>query len=331
MKATHYLMPSRLLATFFTITCLLSTVTLNVASCEEAPMFKPPVKGFYQMMVGDFEVTALSDGTNKRLIEQQLQLLQGNKEKIRDMLVRAYPDEQIETSANAYLINTGSKLVLVDAGNGRMGSPTMGNIINNLRAAGYQPDKIDEIYLTHMHADHVGGLVSGAERAFPNATVYANKFEAEYWLSDSNLNAAPSDAKRYYQSAITAITPYINAGKFKTFEGNSQLIQGIRSQSLFGHTPGHTAYFIESKGKTLVLWGDIIHVAAVQFEDPSVTISFDSDKAEAAKTRQQILAEAAKNDWLIGGAHLSFPGLGHIRTNHDNGYIFLPLDYPASE
>lgn len=331
MKAVYHLMYSGLLVTFFTLTILLSTATLNIASCEQAPILKPQTAGFYRIMVGDFEITALSDGVNKRLVEQQLQLLRGNKEKIKDLLVRAYPDGQLESAVNAFLINTGSKLALVDAGNGSMGSPTMGNVINNLRAAGYQPEDIDEIYLTHMHADHVGGLVVGAERAFPNATVYANQVEADHWLSDSKLNAAPADTKRFYQSAKTAITPYINAGRFKTFEGNVQLMPGIRAEALFGHTPGHTAYFIESKGKTLVLWGDIIHVAAVQFADPSVTISFDSDETEAAKTRQQILTQAAKNDWLIGGAHLSFPGLGHVRAGHDSGYTFISLDYPITE
>lgn len=330
MKTAHYFISSRLLAIFLSITSLLGVVTLNMVACAEAPMLKSQDKGGYRMMVGDFEVTVLSDGTNKRLVEQQLQLLQGDKEQIKELLVSSYPDGQIETTVNAFLINTGLKLVLVDAGNGRMGSPTMGNVMNNLVAAGYQPESIDEIYLTHMHADHVGGLVAGADRAFPNATVYANAIETEYWMSDSNMDAAPADAKRTYQAAKAAIIPYINAGRFKTFEGNTRLTPGIRAETTFGHTPGHIAYFIESKGETLVLWGDIIHVAAVQFEDPTVTISYDSDKAEAAKTRQQILTEAAKNDWLIGGAHLSFPGIGHVRTKHDDGYILLPLDPPTS-
>lgn len=130
------------------------------------------------------------------------------------------------------------------------------------------------------------------------------------------------------EAHVNTITPYINAGKFKTFEGNTDLIPGIRTELSLGHTPGHTIYFIESKVKTLVLWGDIIHVAAVQFENPSVAISFDSDTAEAIKSRQQILTRAAKYGWLIGGSHLTFPGLGRVRANNDKGYIFLPLDNP---
>ena len=205
MKKTYHNISLKLLTSFFAVVCLFSADAPNSPAYAETPMIKTQAPGFYRTMVEDFEVTALSDGTNMRSVEQQLQLLQGVKKEIRDLLVRAYPDGQIETSVNVYLINTGAKLVLVDAGNGRLGSPTMGNVMTNLRAAGYQPDRIDEIYLTHMHADHVGNLVSGTERAFPNATVYANKTEAEYWLSDSNLTATPDAAKRTFQAAKATI------------------------------------------------------------------------------------------------------------------------------
>ena len=320
MKTLGCFKYSKLLSIFLAITFLFCTITINTASCAEAT----EMKGGYPMMVEDFEVIMLSDGINQRPVVQQSQLLQGNREKIKDVLERAYPDGQIEGTVNAFLVNTGSKLVLIDTGNGKMGSPTMGKVIDNLRAAGYQPEQIDEIYLTHMHGDHVGGLVSGAERAFANATVYANQREADYWLGDGNRDAA----KRTFQAVKETITPYIRAGMFKTFEGNIQLTSGIRAEALFGHTPGHTAYVIESKGTTLVLWGDIIHVAAVQFEDPSITIAYDSDKDEAATARQQILAEAVKNNWLIGGAHIAYPGIGHVQVNGGE-YSFLPLDFPA--
>lgn len=239
-------------------------------------------------------------------------------------LERTYPDGQIKSTVNAFLINTGSKLVLIDTGNGKMGSPTMGKVINNLRAAGYQPEEIDEIYLTHMHGDHVGGLLLEKERIFKNAIVYANKQEADYWLDDGNQSAAPDTVKRSFQAVKETITPYITAGKFKTFEGNIELTPGIRAKTLFGHTPGHTAYIIESKGDTVFLGGDMIHVAAVQFEDPSITIAYDSDKEEAAKVRQEILIQVMKNNWLIGGAHIAFPGIGHVEAN-DGEYRFISL------
>lgn len=317
MKSLCYLTFTKLL--FFSIVCVLCAATLNIGVCAEAPIQE---RGSFRMLVGDFEVIVLSDGINKRLVEQQLQLLYGNKEKMKDSLASAYPEGQMESTVNAFLINTGSKLVLIDTGNGNNGSPAMGKVIHNLRAAGYQPETIDEVYLTHMHGDHIGGLVSGDERVFPNATVYSHKREADFWLNESTLNDAPANAKRGFQAARTALTPYINAGKFKEFEGNIQLTSGIRAEALFGHTPGHTAYIVESKGNTLVLWGDIIHVAAVQFDDPSVTISYDRNRTDAVKARQSILTEAAKNGWLIGGAHLT--GVGYVKTNYAGGYVFVP-------
>ena len=306
-----------LLAVLIATACLLGAM---------APAGAEPRAGVYRLTVGDFEVVALSDGAGKRPVGQQLQLLYGDREKNRDALTRAYPDGQVDSTVNAFLIDTGAKLVLVDTGNGQSAGPAMGRVLANLRAAGYQPENIAEIYLTHMHGDHLGGLVAGTERVFPNATVYVHQLEADYWLNESNLAAAPASVQRTFQAAKKALAPYIDAGKFKTFAGNITLTPGIRAEAAFGHTPGHTAYFVESKGETLVLWGDIIHVAAVQFADPAVTIAYDSDTAVAAQTRRQLLAAAADNGWLIGGAHLAFPAFGHARATADGGYAFTPLD-----
>ena len=206
----------------------------------------------------------------------------------------------------------------------------MGKVADNLRTAGYQPEQVTEVYLTHMHGDHLGGLVDNGELVFPNATVYANKREADYWLDKNNLDAAPDSAKRTFQAVQTAVVPYIDAGRFQTFSGNTQMSPGIRAEELLGHTPGHTAYVVESRGQTLMLWGDIIHVAAVQFANPAITLSFDSDKAAAANSRQQILPVAAKQQWLVGGTHLAFPGLGHVRAD-DSVYVFTPLAISAAE
>ncbi|NMC30944.1 MAG: MBL fold metallo-hydrolase [Veillonellaceae bacterium] len=283
------------------------------------------------MQVGDVSVIALSDGINQRTVDQQSQLLHGNRQRIDDLLANAYPDGKLESTVNAFLVHAEAKLILVDTGNGSLGSPSMGRVIGNLRAAGYEPEQIDEIYLTHMHGDHVGGLLAGTERAFSNATVYASKREADYWLSDANRDAAPAAAKRTFQAVRTALMPYIHAGKFKIFEENALLSAGVRAEPLFGHTPGHTAYLVESKGVTMVLWGDIVHVAAVQFVDPAVTIAYDTDETAAADARWRILAAAAKNKWWVGGAHLAFPGIGRVHDGEDGGYVFVPLELPANK
>ena len=138
---------------------LLAGAIATPNAMADAPMVKTQAPGFYRVMVGDFEVTAISDGTVKL---PMLKLMNNQPpEKIAEALKRGFLKEMVETSVNTYLINTGSKLVLVDTGAAGLFGPTLGNLLANLKAAGYQPEQVDEIYITHMHPDHVG--MAGAE------------------------------------------------------------------------------------------------------------------------------------------------------------------------
>ena len=125
---------------------------------------------------------------------------------------------------------------------------------------------------------------------------------------------------------MAAFKPYITAGKFKTFDGSTDLVPGVKAVAAYGHTPGHTTYAVESKGQKLMLWGDLMHAAAVQFDHPSITVHFDSDNKAARKEREQAYAAAAKDGYLIGASHLSFPGLGYLRSE-GKGYVWMPVNY----
>jgi glyoxylase-like metal-dependent hydrolase (beta-lactamase superfamily II) len=288
-----------------------------------APMAKTSAPGYFRIMLGDFEVTAISDGTVDLPVDK---LLQGVKPAAVDAtLAKNYLKSPLETSDNAFLINTGSKLILVDSGAGSLFGPTLGKFVTNLKAAGYQPEQIDEIYLTHMHADHVGGLVASGQRVFPNAIVRAQKQESDFWLSQANMDKNPKMAD-FFKGAQGSLNPYVSAGKFQSFEGDVELSPGISSHSGKGHTPGHSTYVVQSKGQKLVLVGDLIHVGSVQFAHPEITISFDSDQKAAAAARRQAFDAAARSGDLIGGAHLQFPGLGHLRKD-GKGYDFIPVNY----
>lgn len=289
----------------------------------DSPMLKSEAPEFHRLMVGDYEVTVLSDGKNQLAA---MKLLQGDPSRIADALKSGFLGEQVETSHNSFLINTGEKLVLIDAGAGTLLGPHTGKLISNLRAAGYWPEQVDELYLTHMHTDHIGGLMSGKERSFKSAVVRANKRDTDYWLSEENMRAAPAEAKRFFEAAVASLSPYREAGKLETFEGAADLIPGIRARPAYGHTPGHTMFEVESKGEKLLLWGDIVHVAAVQFADPTVTIGYDADQAEAEREHWRVFDDAASNRYMIGGAHLPFPGLGHVRDNGDKTYAYVPLN-----
>ena len=291
-----------------------------------APQVKTQSPGYYRMMLGDFEVTALSDGTAALRVTKLL--TNTTAAKVKQALTRSYLKDPVETSVNGYLINTGSKLVLIDTGAAGLFGPTLGNLLANLKAAGYQPEQIDEVYITHLHPDHVGGLMAGDRLAFPNATVRADKHDADFWLSQANMDAAPKDAKGFYQDAMASLNPYIAAGRFKPFDGDTELVPGIKATASRGHTPGHSTYVVESKGQKLVLWGDLMHVAAVQFADPSVTIQFDTNSKAAALQRRKAYADAAKQGYWVAAAHLAFPGIGHLRAE-GKGYNWVPANYTS--
>jgi glyoxylase-like metal-dependent hydrolase (beta-lactamase superfamily II) len=289
-----------------------------------APLAKGQAPGWFRMMLGDFEVTALSDGTVDLPVDQLL--TNTTPAKVKTALGRAYMKAPVETSVNAYLINTGTKLVMVDAGAGGLFGPTLGKLVANLKASGYQPEQVDEIYITHMHPDHVGSLASNGKATFPNAVVRAHKLEGEFWLGQANMEKAPDAMKPFFQGAMASLNPYVASGKYKPFEGETELVPGVRAMPSIGHTPGHTVYVVESKGEKLVLWGDTMHVAAVQFPDPSVTIQFDVDSKKAAPERKKAYADAAKKGYFVGIAHVSFPGIGQLRTD-GAGYRWLPVNY----
>ena len=159
-----------------------------------------------------------------------------------------------------------------------------------------------------------------------NATVRADQHDADFWLSQANLDKAADDAKGSFKGAMASLNGYVQAGKFKAFNGDTELVPGIKAIASHGHTVGHSIYLVESKGQKLMLWGDLMHLAAVQFENPSVTVKFDTDSAAAAVQRKKAYAEAAKEGYLVGSTHLSFPGLGHLRTE-GKAYAWIPLNY----
>ncbi|PZO11566.1 MAG: MBL fold metallo-hydrolase [Burkholderiales bacterium] len=322
MTSTHWLRAT--LTATLTASALAGAAIFAPLAQAAAPMVKTPAPGFYRMMVGDFEVTALSDGTVALPVDKLL--TNTTPGKIGAALGKSFLKAPVETSVNGYLINTGEKLVLVDTGAAGLFGPTLGNLAANLKAAGYQPEQVDAVVITHMHPDHVGGLMAGTQMVFPNATVHADQRDADFWLSTANMDKAPADSKGFFQGAMASLNPYVAAGKFKPFNGNTDLVPGIKAQAAHGHTPGHSTLVVESKGQKMVMWGDLMHVAAVQFDEPSVTIAFDSDSKAAAMQRKLAYADAAKSGYWVAASHLSFPGIGHIRRD-GKGYRFVPANY----
>jgi glyoxylase-like metal-dependent hydrolase (beta-lactamase superfamily II) len=287
---------------------------------------KTQAPGFYRMALGDFEVTALYDGyiniDNKKLLKN---IKETDLQKLLSRMFIA--STNVQTAVNAYLVNTGTNLVLVDVGSAKCFGPTAGFIQDNIKVSGYEPSQIDTIVITHLHPDHACGLVNAeGKRAFPNAEVRVAKAESDYWLDPKVEEKAPAEFKPFFKMVRDAIQPYKDAGKFKPFAPNEALVPGLVAIPTPGHTPGHTSYEFRSKNETFLVLGDIIHSHAVQFPRPQVGIQFDTDSKKAISIRSSLFANAAKNKTWLAGAHLPFPGIGHIRPE-GKGYVWVPLEY----
>jgi glyoxylase-like metal-dependent hydrolase (beta-lactamase superfamily II) len=274
------------------------------------------------MMLGDFEITALSDGTHAFPIDTVMTNI--TPATIARDLADAELKAPVQGSINAFLINTGKKLILVDTGAGALYGDCCGKLAANLRAAGYQPEQVDEILITHLHKDHAGGV-----GAFPNAVLRLSQAEAGYWLAPANKARAPAFLSTFFDAAQAAVAPYQASGRFQPYKDFGPLEPGIEALPAPGHTPGHANYLVSSRGQQLLIWGDIVHVSAVQLPHPAATVKYDSSASDAHATRAGLLQKAAGQHLLIGAAHIAFPGLGHIRR-HGGDYEWLPLNYDGA-
>jgi glyoxylase-like metal-dependent hydrolase (beta-lactamase superfamily II) len=219
------------------------------------------------------------------------------------------------------LVNTGKKLILIDAG-GRGSMPGYGQLFDNLKAAGYAPEQVDDIYITHMHPDHVFGLADGDRRAFANAVVHADSHELPQW------QAAAAKGNKTAKAIVAKLAPYIAAQRYQAFDGNTRFSPELQAVASYGHTEGHSFYVIESRGERMRFWGDFIVNDKVQFEMPEVAPPGEKDTAQGIAMRLREFAEASRSEDLIAGAHFSFPGIGHVRALGKT-YIWVPADYAA--
>src|SRR5258706_12780292 len=294
------------------------------AALAATPQHHDQAPGFYRLKVGDLEVTALYDGTG--VFDPHW--LNGTKATMDGVVKALHEDPRLlDVSDEGFLVNTGKQLILVDAGAGTWwGGGALGRLLGSLRSAGYTPEEVDLVLVTHLHSDHVGGLTTNdGKRVFPSAEVYVAKAESDFWLSPKIAAKAPKDAQPFFQRSQAIAAPYITAGKWHPFSGTEPIVDGMQLVSLPGHTPGHTGYEFSSKGQKILFLGDIVHAARVQLQHPEVTAIFDIDQTAAAAMRHQLLASLAREHVLIAAPHMSFfPPLGRLRKE-GSGYSWAPV------
>jgi glyoxylase-like metal-dependent hydrolase (beta-lactamase superfamily II) len=227
---------------------------------------------------------------------------------------------------NVYLVNTGKHLVLVDAGYGTLAGAQMGRTVASLRASGYTPEQVDTVLLTHMHPDHIAGLLDAdGKMLFPNAKVYVNQQESEFWLSEKEAAKASAERmKKAFKVAQSSSAPYRMAGKWQVFRHRDEVVPGITAISAGGHTPGHTIFRVKSEDHRFFILGDTVLAYAVQFARPDTTLEFDVSPQQAVLTRYKVFNLAAKYRWLVAGSHLPWPGIGRIRSSGEGAYTWIP-------
>lgn len=294
-----------------------------------APMSATTDSGVYRMQLGAFQVSVLSDGTATLPIGKLLTHVEPST--VSAALQREHLGPMLETSINAFLINTGGKLVLIDTGAGDYFQPPAvahaGRLQERLKNAGYTADQVDMVLLTHIHGDHSGGLSRDGKALFPNAVVYVDRRDAAFWLDRKNQATSAAGQRRGFDDAAAMLEPYVMAGRLKTFDGATEILPGVHARPAYGHTPGHSYYEVESGGQKLLLVGDMLHAAAVQLPNPDTTVVFDVDADQARAQRKSALANAARQGYWIGAAHVSYPGLGHVQAAGQGGYHWQPANY----
>lgn len=281
---------------------------------------QPNDAGFQRFPFGRTTVTALCDG---HFALHSLDVLRGDAVSLGKLLECARLGPVVHSHVNAFLVEHGTHRILIDTGAGALQDDTLGQLTVRLAAAGVQPEQIDMVLLTHLHPDHIGGLVRDGTAVFPHAEIYLPRVEAAFWLGNSHRDVDAS-VLATFEHARHILAPYQGQGRCHLFDPGASWHGLIAAESLPGHTSGHTGYRLHADDGDIVFCGDLFHVAGVQLADPGIAVCYDSEPMQARTTRAMFLAKACKDGDIVAAAHAPFPGLGHIEAAGES-YAWRPL------
>jgi glyoxylase-like metal-dependent hydrolase (beta-lactamase superfamily II) len=298
-----------------------------VAGCAGLPGGAPSgtrvSEGVYRTRVGSATVTAIADGVAVRPLADGF-VRNASLAQVQQALREAnLPTDKVTIPFTAFVVELDGKRVLIDAGNGQFGAPTSGQVLSNLKAAGFAPESIDHILISHFHGDHINGLRGkDGQLVYPKAKIHVPAPEWDFWMSDANMAKAPEAMKGAFQAPRRVFGPI--ASQLSRFKPGAELLPGLVSMEAFGHTPGHTAFALMSGDRTWVFLADFANIPQLFVRNPDWMVAFDMDGEKARQTRRRLMDQAIAQDWLVSGYHMPFPAIGRV-ARRGNGYDFVPL------
>ncbi|MEM1315241.1 MAG: MBL fold metallo-hydrolase [Pseudomonadota bacterium] len=298
-----------------------SAAGLPSAARAAAPMGGDAVAGVMRARIGAFEVLTIQDGLAVRENPQSIFGTDQTPEIVGELLEENFlPADRLAIPFTPTVVNTGSEVVLFDAGNAPGGRPAVGNLAARLAAAGIAAEQVDVVAITHMHPDHIGGLMTDGAPTFPNARYVLGAAEYDFWK-----DKADGPLARVGGLVASNVTPLLEKASF--INPGESLVSGIEAVDASGHTPGQINYHVESDGARLMLTADTVNHYVVSLERPEWEVLFDMDKAAAGARRKEILGMIAADRIPFVGYHMPSPALGFVETTADGGFRYVPASY----
>ena len=281
--------------------------------------------GVYRLKLGDYQLTALFDGVWYLPIDDKFVRNAGVAEVNQALAAEFLPPSVLPISFTALLVNTGSKLVLIDTGTAGQIADTAGSMLDNLKVAGIDPRAIDTILISHFHPDHIDGIkTKDGAKVFPNAEILVPEPEWDFWMDDANMTPAEGAVKRYFLNARRIFRDI--ASEVRRFRPGAEVATGIVSVPAYGHTPGHTAFAIHSGNQSMLAMSDTVRNPYLFARHPDWQPTFDMDGPQAVAARRQMLDRVVADRILVQGYHFPFPACCHI-VKTATGYDLVPVEW----